>query len=502
MKPKNEAEAVIEVRMGASSAGVPEAVLFPFDTFCVPFARGMRVELQSPVKEGVVVPLGPPGSADALRVQYNGTVIRIGDEFRIWYLGIGDREGEDGRAHDLFVCYATSRDGVNWEKPNLGLVEYGGDKKNNRVRINGLEEADRIFMALVLHEPDDPDPERRFKMAIEFPRYHGRLAVATSADGLDWHLSPANPVGPLTEFSGLTKVGDCYILSGQGGTAGGRTMEVLASYDFEHWTMAPGIGLFKAQVAYDNNRPVNPWMPAIPLPIAREIHLGASLWNRGNVILGVYGDMHWNPQFPGERKHCRINLGLLTSPDGLHYREPLPDFPLISAAENWTAPFEWDARLLQGQGFENFGEKTMFWHGVAHYGVHLATWPRDRIGCLRMHEHAMHPGLTPIMGPPHFISCPVAPGRNDARIFLNVDLASKYAEAKVELCDEQFRPLPDYSGGNAMPITESGLRVPVRWKGRETVPGNLGAFRVRVEYGGIRPEDVRVFAVYVAGIAG
>ncbi len=498
----SNSESVFDVHLGTSSARVPEAVLFPFDTFCVPFARGMRVELQSPTKEGVVVPRGPQESCDAHRVQFNGTVIRIGDEFKMWYLGLGDREGEEGFAHDLFVCHATSRDGVHWEKPDLGLVEYGGDKKNNRVRINGLQESDRVYMTIVLHEPEDPDPERRFKMAIEIPRYHGQLAVATSADGLDWYVSPANPVGPLTEFSGLTKVGDCYILSGQGGTACGRTMEVLASYDFEHWTMAPAIGLRKEQVAYDSNRPVNPWMPAIPLPITREIHLGASLWNRGNVILGVYGDMHWNPQFPGERKHCRINLGLLTSPDGLHYREPLPDFPLISAAENWRAPTEWDARLLQGQAFENVGEKTFFWHGVAHGGVHLATWPRDQIGCLRMHEHGNRRELTPILGPPHFLTCPVTPGQDGAGVFLNVELASKHAEAKVELCDEQFRPLPDYSGDNAIPVTESGLRVPVRWKGGNTAPGKGEAFRVRVEYCGIRPEDVRVFAVYVADGSG
>lgn len=68
----------------------------------------------------------------------------------MWYLGLGDREGEDGFAHDLFACHATNRDGVHWEKPDLGLVWYGGDKKNNRVRINGLQESDRVYMAIVL----------------------------------------------------------------------------------------------------------------------------------------------------------------------------------------------------------------------------------------------------------------------------------------------------------------------------------------------------------------
>ncbi len=32
---------------------------------------------------------------------------------------------------EMAVCYATSRDGIRWEKPELGLVEYEGSKANN-----------------------------------------------------------------------------------------------------------------------------------------------------------------------------------------------------------------------------------------------------------------------------------------------------------------------------------------------------------------------------------
>jgi len=34
---------------------------------------------------------------------------------------------------DFGVCYATSRDGIHWEKPGLGLIEFDGSKKNNIV---------------------------------------------------------------------------------------------------------------------------------------------------------------------------------------------------------------------------------------------------------------------------------------------------------------------------------------------------------------------------------
>lgn len=505
---QSKTDDLFEVRTGLSAVKVPEAVLFPFDEYCVPFKRSMKVELQSPAREGIVVAPGPAGSPDSCHIQYYGTVLRVGDELRMWYLGRGDGESETVRQHDLHICYATSRDGVNWARPALGLVEYNGNTQNNRVRISGLdEEDDRVFAVAVLYEPDDPDPGRRFKMALEVPPVHGMLCVATSAEGLDWQCSPANPVGPLIEFTGITKFDGCYYLAGQGSTDG-RALNVLASYDFEHWTMAPATGLSRNREGYNQNRCTNPWLPPMPLPVTREVHVGAGLWNRGNVILAVYGDWQWNPIYPGDRRHVRIDLGLLTSPDCLHYSEPQPDFPLISATEHWEAKHDWEARLVQGQGFENVGDKTLFWHygGVEGSGVRLATWPRDRIACLRMTEHALKWQLAEILGPPHFMSCPVTALADGTRMFLNVDFSSgrsrvetvsEHAWVEVELCDEQFRPLPDYSGDNVVRINEGGLHVPVKWKGKETLPKAGKPFRVRVNYGGARIEDVRVFAVYL-----
>ena len=489
---------LFQVHTGAVAAQVPEAVLFPFDPWCVPFVRGLRVHLEKPTRKPPVLTPGPPGSTDSLRIQFYGTVIRVGDEFRMWYLGLGDGEGEDGRAHDLHVCYATSTDGVNWTRPSLGLVEYGGSKENNRVKIEGIEDNERVYAALVLHEPDDPDPARRFKMTIELPRYTGQLAVAFSPDGLTWTMLEKNPVGPLHEFSGLTKVNGYYVLNGHGGTGCNREMEVLASYDFETWTTAPARGLTREKVAPDPNATTNRWKPPVPLPVTKEVHIGASLWNRGNVILTFYGDWRWNPVYPDERKHVRINLGFMTSPDGLHYHEPLADYPILPAAENWIETEEWDARLIQGQGFENIGDETFMYHGVGHTGAHLSTWPLDRIGCLHTHEHGTDWRLATILGYPHFLSCPITPNQDGARVYLNVEFLTEHGTATVELCDEQFRPLPHYAGDNAIPLNQSGFRVPVKWKGGETYDAAGTPFRVRVNYGGIRPEDVRVYAVYVA----
>src|SRR5690625_2883705 len=33
-------------------------------------------------------------------------------------------------------CYAFSKDGINWEKPNLGIVEFNGNTNNNIIMRN------------------------------------------------------------------------------------------------------------------------------------------------------------------------------------------------------------------------------------------------------------------------------------------------------------------------------------------------------------------------------
>ena len=59
------------------------------------------------------------------RVCAYNTVIEDG-VYKMWY----DAIAQDG---SRWLCYATSTDGVHWEKPDLGLVEFDGSKANNIV---------------------------------------------------------------------------------------------------------------------------------------------------------------------------------------------------------------------------------------------------------------------------------------------------------------------------------------------------------------------------------
>jgi hypothetical protein len=46
---------------------------------------------------------------------------------------------------EMAICYATSKDGITWVKPELGLVEYEGSKANNILwRDRGASGKDKV----------------------------------------------------------------------------------------------------------------------------------------------------------------------------------------------------------------------------------------------------------------------------------------------------------------------------------------------------------------------
>ena len=59
------------------------------------------------------------------------SVLKDGDLFRMYYRGHHHGSGEDARGEPM--CYAESRDGIRWTKPNLGLFKYQGSTDNNIV---------------------------------------------------------------------------------------------------------------------------------------------------------------------------------------------------------------------------------------------------------------------------------------------------------------------------------------------------------------------------------
>ena len=73
-----------------------------------------------------------PGKKAAQTEMIQATSAPIWDpEEKVWKMWYGSRGG---------TGFARSRDGIVWEKPNLGKKEFQGSRKNNLVAVKGNPE--------------------------------------------------------------------------------------------------------------------------------------------------------------------------------------------------------------------------------------------------------------------------------------------------------------------------------------------------------------------------
>jgi hypothetical protein len=89
------------------------------------------------------------------------------------------KHGNVGEPQPFYLCYATSTDGIVWDKPKLGI--HGP----NNICFKG---ASGVNSGSLLFRPDAPTPQQRFVLAnCEWRSMNiGGIYIATSADGIHW----------------------------------------------------------------------------------------------------------------------------------------------------------------------------------------------------------------------------------------------------------------------------------------------------------------------------
>lgn len=115
----------------------------------------------------------------------NSNVIDDGSGiYKLYYLN-GNRKKPNGELVS-YQALATSTDGINWVKPNLGVIEFEGSKENNLVIEGGASGS-------VFYDSDEKNPEYRYKYMTSYPiddkpntpTTEG-LVIYTSPDGIHW----------------------------------------------------------------------------------------------------------------------------------------------------------------------------------------------------------------------------------------------------------------------------------------------------------------------------
>ncbi|OPZ86971.1 MAG: hypothetical protein BWY76_00697 [bacterium ADurb.Bin429] len=324
------------------------------------------------------------------------------------------------------VMLATSTDGIRWEKPELGIVEWRGSTANNIV----ISEAWFSGEPSVIYEPEDaayPYKAVLFQTPDSTTHWAGNWGLYgyRSADGLRWERMPAMLIqaGDRTnmmagkvdgQYVTYTRHKDMFTHTGT------RAVYRTESADFQHWS--------------DLELVLRPDLEDEP-----EIeYYGMSVFKRHGWFFGLLE--YWD---------CArdvIQTCLMVSRDGKQWRHTSRQ-PFIAAAYDWNQA--WSTCASNGPIL--IGDSMLFYFGgrwQAHgydtaqqYGaIGYASLPTDRFCALEAGAGGRL-DTVPLQWP-------------GGDLLLNADTRDSFAshpwylhgEIAVEILGADGEPLPDWSG--------------------------------------------------------
>jgi len=195
------------------------------DDFLIDRMDKARLALHRPIPREVVIVHDAPWEGNTCAYH---TVFQDGDVYRMYYRGSHHDTAQQR------VCYAESRDGIHWTKPNLGLVEFSGSRKNNIIWDGP---GSHNFAPFRDTNPNcQPDAQYKALASGE-----GGLLAFKSADGIHWSLLSDEPVITKGAFDSQNlafydRVRSHYVEFHRGFRNGFRDIMTSTSDDFVNWT--------------------------------------------------------------------------------------------------------------------------------------------------------------------------------------------------------------------------------------------------------------------------
>ena len=165
-----------------------------------------RLELQQPAPREVSLVCDEPweGNTSAFYTVFPDVDASGAAIYRMYYRGSHYDTKSSQQTHRQLTCYAESKDGIHWAKPNLGLFEFEGSKENNIVWGGA---GGHCFTPFKDTNPNCP-PEERYKALSQVHKtgkadhaVRGEMTAFayTSPDGIHWTIS-ARPLITKGDF--------------------------------------------------------------------------------------------------------------------------------------------------------------------------------------------------------------------------------------------------------------------------------------------------------------
>lgn len=404
-----------------------------------------------------------------------------------------------------FRCYLQSKDLQNWERPDLGLVDFAGNKHNNLVQIKG-----EAMLGYVFKDPSSREERWKWINAgdvtlpvLESYRQARPLDYDPRAMRLDRHNNSTLGYHILAVRGGVSPDGFRWTTIPEPLTVEHSDTAHTAYYDadsgryvayFRQWAMpayspqSPGndYGLsWKAgrrsigRAETDNFRKF-PLAEIVLEPSPDVLGPSDTLYTNCHTFIPGTKDQHLFFPTIWHQDRDNTSVGVVASRDGkiLHW---LPGNPVLN-----TSPFgEWDGGaifalpdlmeipggdwVLPYMGY-NVPHKYPR-HGAYKHGIGFATWPKGRLVGVQASERAQF--MTYAFMPP---------GR---KIRLNVLTTRGGGSAVVEVAGLSRKAVPGRSFDDCNPIVGDQRNALVTWKNGSdlgTAEGQPVALRFRMDH--------------------
>lgn len=375
------------------------------------------------------------------------------------------------------LAYAVSADGLNWERPDLGIIQRESPAEQNLVYGS---EGKSVSGAGVLFEPDDPDPSRRWKLFYctqtwtpeTGAKHYSDCRVAFSPDGLHWTPYEGNPVlhmlsdtrqGVFKDPSSgkyvspvrlrINKDGKIVYRHGDPITAdSARCCGRIESDDFIHWT-EPELIIAPT----DWTTPGDTYYGITMIPYEGE-------------YLGLLQVFHrYAPNFG------YLEEQLVFSEDTRHWR-PIGDSMFLTPGE----PGEWDSGCVGvAPRVVMHGDEIWFYYGGtprSHGGGTPPPIPPDGFGLATLRRDGFA-----------YLQPPWQEGLLTTHPFearggeLHVNADASKGEISVAVLDAEAKPLDGYTHDDCVPVATDSLDAPACWKKSPKLPsGGMLCLEFRV----------------------
>lgn len=160
------------------------------------FYGDAELQLHEPVPEERVLEMTKPWERGTTHHGYL-TVFEDEDRYRMYY-AVRTRDIEDGNPvkGTERICYAESEDGIEWNRPSLGKVQYDGSADNNIILTEDTFEPIEVHGFSPFKDANPAcDPACRYKGLFRGSDGEN-LYPLCSQNGLDWEPMTGEPVIP------------------------------------------------------------------------------------------------------------------------------------------------------------------------------------------------------------------------------------------------------------------------------------------------------------------